>query len=313
MLRETFTFEDPVGSHIFVYKWSPEEDAEAPVRGVVQLAHGMVETAARYERFAEMLTKAGYVVYANDHRGHGMTAGKPDNVGVIGEDGFNWMVNNMRQLNGIIRDAYPDVPVFLFAHSMGSFLAQRYCCLYGETIAGAVFSGTSGKVGPLIHLAVYLAKREMRRRGKHSRSKLLNALVFGQYNNAFRPARTDFDWLSADPDEVDKYIADPYCGAVVTAEFYYELFRWQRDNYKPELLRNIPKRLPVHLMSGDRDPLGKNGKGVLELFRTFVNIGIKDVTCKLYPQGRHEMLNEVNREEVMQDVVNWLDARCGTN
>ncbi|WP_274363612.1 alpha/beta hydrolase [Paenibacillus thermotolerans] len=308
MISQTFTFTDPSGQAVFVYSWLPDEGV--PLRGALQIAHGMVETAARYERFASALTEAGYAVYANDHLGHGQTAGDVSLVGTSGDDGFRRMVEHMRRLNGIIRERYPQTPLFLFGQSMGSFLAQRYASDYGDTIRGVILSAASGNMGPIIHAGVYLAKREMKRKGPHYRSKLLRALTFGGYNRSFRPTRTEYDFLSRDPEEVDKYINDPYCGVTATSQFYYNLFTGLRDIHKMEQLERIPKKLSIHLLSGDRDPLGKNGKGVLRLYRTFRKLGIEDVTIKLYPGGRHEMLNETNRDEVFRDMIGWLDERA---
>lgn len=301
-----FTFKDEEGVEIFAYKWTPEDDSN--VKGVVQISHGMAETAARYERFAEVLNKAGYIVYANDHRGHGRTAGSVENVGYCGEDGFNWMVKDMRQLNRIIRDENPILPIFLMGHSMGSMLSQTYIENYGDTISGVILSGTSGSMGSIVDMGIIIAKIEMKRIGPKGRSSLLNSMTFGSYNKEFKPARTDFDWLNRDNAEVDKYIGDPYCGGVFSAGFFYDFLRGLKEMHKIESIKKIPVGLPVYMFSGDKDPVGKDCKTVQQLIDEYKKAGIKDVTHKFYKDGRHEMLNELNRDEVITDTIRWLDS-----
>lgn len=303
MLAQTFTFTDGTGVEIFVHEWLPEN---GPVRAVIQIAHGMAETAARYERFAQALTGAGFAVVANDHRGHGQSIKTMDDLGYIGDDGYHWMIRNLYQLNELIRSRHPGLPVFLFGHSMGSFLAQKYMALYGHSIQGTILSGTSGKQGPMIHVGIYLAKREMRKNGPRWRSQTLTNLVFGSYNKPFQPTRTPFDWLSSDAEEVDSYINNPHCGGVFTTNFYYHFLKGLSETHHKSLLHQIPKDLPIHILAGAQDPVGKNGKGVMQLVKLYRNLDLKQVTHQLYPRGRHEMLNETNREDVTHDILGWL-------
>lgn len=304
MKQETFTFKDPDGVDIFVYKWLPESEN---IKGIVQIAHGMAETAARYERFARFLTERGYAAYANDHRGHGKTAKSVDEVGYIGEDGFNWMVKDMKQLNEIILKEYPDKPLFLFGHSMGSLLGQRYISIYGDSIKGVILSGTCGNQGMMLNLGISLAKMELRKKGARAKSERLDRLTFGSYNKGIKALVTKFDWLSRDKDEVDKYIKDPYCGGVFTTGFFYDFFIGCKEIHKKENMQRIPKELPIYIFSGMKDPVGRYCKTVKWLINEYKNIGIKDVSYKFYEDGRHEMLNEINRDEVMNNVVLWLD------
>ncbi len=306
MKKENFTFTDPQNYEMFVYKWSPDEAAN--IKGILQIAHGMAETAARYERLAQVLTDEGYVVYANDHRGHGKTAKSIENIGYIGEDGFNWMVKNQYQLNEIIRKSYPKLPIFLFGHSMGSFIAQQYISAYGSTLKGVILSGSNGRQGLEAGLGIFLARQQLKKHGARAKSDFLNKLSFGSFNKAFKPARTQFDWLSSDPDEVDKYIKDPYCGTVFTTSFFYDFISGLKNLHTQNILNGIPRELPVYIISGDKDPVGKFGKGPTNLKNLYETLGIKDLTLKLYKDGRHEMLNEVNRDQVMQDILLWLNA-----
>ena len=306
MIAENFKFKDKGDLEIFVYKWLP--DINVQVKGVVQIAHGMAETAARYENFASALTNDGFIVYANDHRGHGKTAGEVQKLGELGEDGFNSMVENMHQLNERIKEENPNLPIFLFGHSMGSFLTQRYICLYGSGLKGAIISGSCGKQGIIIDIARLIAKREIKKIGRSGKSDKLDKLSFGSYNNSFKPNRTAFDWLSRDNKQVDKYIDNPFCGTVFTAGFFYDFLGGLKSIACDVEIKNVPKDLPIYIFSGDKDPVGKNGKGVLKLVKTYKEHGIKDLTHKLYKNGRHEMLNETNKEEVIVDVIRWLKS-----
>lgn len=307
MVEKTFTFKASDGEEIFAYNWQPE-DENNNVKGIVQIAHGMAEAAHRYKRFAEKLVKEGYIVYANDHRGHGKTAPSLDEIGYIGPDGYNRMVQDMKEFTDLIRDREnKDLPLFLFGHSMGSFLAQRYISHYGDNIQGVILSGTSGDQGFVLNIGISIAKREVAKKGPKARSPRLNNLSFGSYNKKFEPSRTEFDWLTRNEKEVDKYIKDPYCGGIFTTSFYYDFFKGLKENFEKSNLENIPKNLPIYIFAGDKDPVGNMGKGVLKLVKCYQRLGIKDLEYKLYKDGRHEMLNEINRDEVMEDVINWLD------
>lgn len=309
-MRETsFTFVDRDGESIFVYKWSPE--GKQP-KATVQIAHGLVETAARYRRVAEALTANGYLIYANDHRGHGKTAQSLEDLGYWKEDGFSASVKNLHELTGIIKKENPDLPLFLFGHSMGSFFVQNYLTKFNEDLQGVILSGSNDSPGLTLNLGIVIAKIEMLRNGPRPPSPNLHRLSFGAYNKGFEPARTPYDWLSRDKDEVDKYINDPCCGGISSVGLYHDLFCGLRETYKKKNRQRISQDLPVYIFSGAQDPVGMNGKGVRKLVRSYQKLGIKDLTYKLYPDGRHEMLNEINRDEVIKDLLNWLDQRYQT-
>lgn len=305
MIQKNFSFKDEEGVEIFVYKWEPEQ--EGKIKGAVQIAHGMAEHAARYERFAKELTNAGYIVYANDHRGHGKTAGLVDNVGFCGKDGFNWMLRDMKELTSIIKKENTSLPVFLFGHSMGSLLSQMYIALYGKELNGAILSGTSGRQGFILDLGIFMAKRQVIKLGVKTPSERMNKMTFASYNKEFTPTRTPFDWLSRDEREVDKYINDPFCGGVFSAGFFYDFLKGLKEIHRKEMMNKIPKELPVYFISGEKDPVGKNCKTIADLIEEYKKLGIKEVSYKFYKDGRHEMLNEINRDEVMEDVINWID------
>lgn len=306
MKSDTFTFKSSDGVQIFTYRWIPDEPSA--VKGAVQIAHGMAEHAARYERFAEALTKAGYAVYANDHRGHGKTAGTLENVGYFADDnGWEKVVDDMHTLTGIIKKENPGKPFFLFGHSMGSFLSRHYSMLYGNELSGLILSGTGGDPGALGKIGLFVAKMDARMHGKKAKSEIMNKLSFGAFNSAFKPNRTDYDWLSRDNAEVDKYINDPWCGAVFTAGFFCDMLGGLGFINKKENIAKIQKNLPVYLFSGAKDPVGANTKGVTQAYTALKDAGISDLTLKFYENGRHESLNEINRDEVFQNVIDWLN------
>lgn len=301
MLSKTFTFTDEIGSEIFVYLWKPETEPKA----VIQIAHGMVETAARYERLAHALTEKGYVVYANDHIGHGNTAKEVANVGRLPENGFDLMVLAMHKLTKIIKKDYSKLNIYLLGHSMGSFLTQRYIEIYGSELKGAILSGTVGKI-PGIGLMKNFVGLYKKMFGADKRTKFLTKVEFGGNNKNFKPAKTPFDWISSDDAEVKKYINNPYCGNIATIGFYYELTKGLSIIHLETELQKIPKGLPIYIFSGALDPVSDNAKTVKWLINKYKSLGIKDVKYKIYPGGRHEMLNEVNRDEVTTDLINWL-------
>ncbi|HOB20734.1 MAG TPA: lysophospholipase, partial [Candidatus Atribacteria bacterium] len=266
----------------------------------------MAEHAGRYGRFADFLANNGYIVYANDHRGHGRTAGDPEAAGYLGRDGFFGMARDMKLLTDRIKAEEPDLPLYLFGHSMGSFLAQYYITKWGGGLKGVILSGSNLQKGPVLKAGIIIAGLQRLLLGDRKRSKLLNSLSFDSFNKRFRPVRTPFDWLSRDTAEVDRYVADPYCGAVFTTSFFHDFFKGLDGLYDKAALEAIPKDLPVLILSGDMDPVGGFGKGPRLLEKLYHSLGLLDVTLKLYTDGRHEMLNEINRDEVMKDILGWL-------
>lgn len=302
-----FTFESEDGQEIMTYTWEP---SNGKAKGVVQIAHGMAEHALRYEEFAEFLTQAGYIVYANDHRGHGQSALSMNDQGWLGpERGFKLLIEDMAILSKKIKSEHPELPLFLFSHSMGSFATQRFIMDYPGQVDSVILSGSNGKQGRILSLGLLVAKLESRIKGIRKKSKLLNDLSFGAYNKRFAPTRTGYDWLTRDEQAVDKYIADPYCGEVFPGGFYVEFFKTLRYIEDESNFVKIPRELPILIVSGSQDPVGDFGKGVKELHERYRKLGVKDLEMRLYEGARHELLNETNKREVMQDLVTYLDAR----
>lgn len=303
MREETFTFANNTGHDVFVYSWLPAESET--IRGIVQIAHGMSETAARYRRFALALTKIGFGVYANDHRGHGKTAGTPEELGWPGEDGFNGMARDMISLGQQLAVRHQEIPLFLLGHSMGSFLSQKVMYEAPEAYHAFLLSGTNGPRG-LLSFGQQLAALQCKFQGSEHPSLLMNAITFGSFNKRFLPMRTPFDWLSRDEAEVDKYVNDPMCGFICSAGFFSSMFALLREIHKTNKLSLIPKEKPVYIFGGESDPVGFYGAGPKRLAEMYKQLGIQDVQLKLYAEGRHEMLNEINRDEVTSDCIEWL-------
>lgn len=292
------------GSEIYLRKWLPEGDP----RGIIQIAHGMTEHAGVYTDFIAALLEAGYGVYAHDHKGHGKTVKREEDYGHFEPNvGWNEAVSDVIFVSETIRKEQT-CSLFLLGHSMGSFLSRRAVQLKGGLYDGFLISGTGGNPGFLGVIGHKVATIEMKLRGAKTKSPMLNFLSFGNFNSHFKPNRTKFDWLSSDNNQVDKYIADPLCGFICTTSFYRELFSGVLEVNQLEEFKKTPKNLPIHIFSGDRDPVGDMGKGVKEVYENYKKCGVKDVTLRLYENGRHEMFHEVNRDEVFQDLISWLDA-----
>jgi alpha-beta hydrolase superfamily lysophospholipase len=298
----TVTTADQTSLH--THRWLPD----GPATGVVQIVHGMAEHSARYSRLAEALTGAGYAVYAQDLRGHGATA-RPDDRGHLADtDGWATVVADLRAVTRLAREENPGLPVFLLGHSMGSFLVRSYVIEDSRALAGVVLSGTAGDPGALGKVGLGVARAEARLRGARHVSTLLDKLTFGQYNAAFKPNRTSFDWLSRDDAEVDAYVADEQCGFVCTSGFFVDLLTGVAAINDSRNVARVRRDLPVLLLSGDKDPVGAKGSGPRQVAEQFRTAGLTDVTCTLYPGARHEIFNETNRDEVTSDLVAWLGA-----
>jgi alpha-beta hydrolase superfamily lysophospholipase len=302
MRSDTFSLPGRDGAAVHVYRWLPDGE----VRAIVQIAHGMAEHAARYARLAEALTAAGYAVYADDHRGHGKTCSEADVGHFADRDGWDLVLSDLRALGQRAREEHPGKKLVFFGHSMGSFFGQQLLQRHWRDYDAMIFSGTNAPGSVLERLGGGAARLERARGGPRGKSALLSFLSFGSFNDAFKPARTDFDWLSRDPAEVDKYVADPRCGFRCTNQLWVDLLDGLRA-IATSGFGAVRKDLPVHLFSGDRDPVSRGGKGVRELHERLRSAGLTDVSMRLYPEGRHEMLNETNRDEVMRDVLAVLE------
>ena len=301
-----FTFPSSNGkTDIYVRRFTPQE---API-GIVQIAHGIAEHSARYDGFATFLAENGFAVYTNDHLGHGNSLHDESDLGFFAENGgWEMAVEDMRKLHDIAANEFPGVPYFLFGHSMGSFLARTYIIYFRSGLDGVILSGTGQQAKALVLGGKLLSNIEIKKNGGKFKSEMLNNIAFGKYNDGFDTPRTISDWISRDEAEVDKYLEDPLCGYIPSAGLFHDMMCGIEFITKPRNVQRMNKSLPVYFMSGDADPVGENGKGVLRAYKSFLSAGMKDVAGKLYHGGRHEMLNELNREEVYKDILNWIEG-----
>lgn len=286
---------------LFVRHWATSQTP----RAVVMIAHGMAEHGGRYERFAGALTQAGFEVYAHDQRGHGRTAEHGELGHFADADGWEKVLRDLSTVNHWIRQQRPETPIFLFAHSMGSYVAQAYLMQHSCSLRGAVLCGSNHQPPRLYRSAAWLARFERWRLGPNGRSALLQRLSFGSFNKAFGPTRTAFDWLSRDPDEVDRYIADPLCGFRCSNQFWLDLLEGLAKISSPRALAQIADHLPLLVIGGARDPVSQ-GTRLQDLARALSEAG-NHVELKIYPDARHELLNESNRDAVTQDLIDWLN------
>ncbi|MBR9909234.1 MAG: alpha/beta hydrolase [Gammaproteobacteria bacterium] len=294
-----FNFQAQDGLTITVYQWL----AENP-RAAIIIAHGAAEHAARYARVAAALVAAGYSVYAIDHRGHGAT-GRAGQLGVFADtDGWNRAVDDLLQLSHLVRERCPGVPMVLFGHSMGSLMTQQYVGLYGDTIDAAVLSGST--LANAFAELIPALQAEVDALGRNSPSKIMAEMMGQGFNDGFEDARTGYEWLSRDHDEVQAYIDDPLCGFELSSGAWLDMFKFNRIPREAEEFAKIPRDLPIYLFAGDADPINQNLATLHALIDHYTAAGLH-VEAKFYQQGRHEMLNEINREEVTQDLLNWLD------
>lgn len=277
------------------------------IRAVLQIAHGMAEHLERYEPFIDVLCDNGIAVYVNDHLGHGKSVKNDDELGYFGEkEGWKNFVEDCYKLTKIAKEENPGKPYILFGHSMGSFVARAYCLKYAHELTGAIYCGTAGP-NPAAGVGSMLASVIGKIKGDHHRSTLVDKIAFGAYNNKFEK-RTPFDWLSRDEFQVDKYVADKYCGFLFTAYGYRDLTALLGYISKKDWFEKLCKDLPVLMISGAMDPVGSFGKGVDTVYDKLIAAGKKNLKKILYPGGRHEILNESALfDKVCEDVVAWVN------
>ncbi|MDL2323685.1 alpha/beta hydrolase [Ruminococcaceae bacterium OttesenSCG-928-A16] len=280
---------------------------------VLQISHGMCEYIDRYQDFAYFLARNGVVVCGNDHLGHGASASTEDDLGYFTEKGGRkFALQDLHTMNQKAHEAYPHLPVVLLGHSMGSFFARRYAALWPKTISGLVISGTGGP-NPLAAAGIAMAGLVAKIKGPRHRSSLVHNMAFGAYLKKIENPKTPYDWISRDEEIVALYANDAKCVFQFTVNGFHELFSALKDVSSPGWAAGINKQMPVYMFAGDADPVGDYGKGVVTVYNWLRDAGVKNVQLKLYPGGRHEMLNETNRAEVYDDVLEFLKANFGTN
>jgi len=319
--NETF-FESHDGAKLNLYRWSPgqEPSVQIPVwpKAVLHIVHGMAEHAFRYRLLAEKLTDVGIEVWAADQRGHGKTAdlnvNGPDRGGLLGHcaDGnsITRVTADIRKINEEIRKTR-NVPLFLLGHSWGSFIVQNYIEYSDDLIInGCILSGTKGPGDFMVKAGLPFMSMLAALKGQRKTSRVARAIADGPYSKSFKPIRTPFDWLSRDEIEVDKYIADPLCGFTCSSGFYRDIAKLLYNIHRNDAMARIKRSLPVYVFSGNADPVGDMGRSTTALVNAYRNLGIVDCEFVLYPGARHETLNETNREEVMDNLLAWINKRC---
>lgn len=280
-----------------------------PPKAVVQVNHGMAEHAARYERFATAFTNAGYAVYAHDHRGHGATKAHDAPLGEFGNDGIDAVLADADAVNSHIRKLHKETPVIVFGHSMGAIISLNYAMRNPGSIDACVVWNAGFDTGALLAVYGILLRLEKLFKGSSSKSFFAKKLTFDTWNQEFKPNRTGFDWLSRDPIEVDKYIADPLCGFDVSIALWLEVLNAVRMGADDARLTSLPKSLPIHLLGGSVDPCSDKGKALQNLKERLEKSGLSDVTLSILPETRHESLNEVNRDQTTADFIAWLNSK----
>lgn len=288
------------GKDLYTYIWS---DTDVVPEKAIVLCHGMAEHIDRYDSFAKVLVNNGFIVFGYNQRGHRFTDEK-ENYGYMGDcDNFDILVSDLNEVIDYVKVKRPNIAVYLFGHSMGSFVSTRFIELFKDKISGVVLCGTGRNPNLILNLGAFIASIIRVFRGRKHRSKLINAMAFGAFNKKFAPNRTEFDWLNTNNDEVDKYINDEWCGGIFTLAYYHDFFKGCIKVTKD--LNSIRKDLPILLIAGDKDPVGNMGKGVIAVFNDLVKLK-KDVQIKLIEGARHEILLEDKKEEVMQTILNFL-------
>ncbi|MEZ4295331.1 MAG: alpha/beta hydrolase [Polyangiaceae bacterium] len=307
MRSSTSTHTADDGTELFVYRWEPDDPAS--VVAVAHIVHGMAEHAGRYARLAESLTAAGFLVHAHDHRGHGKTARDGELGHFADENGWARVIGDLRRLLRREMDETPGKPLVVIGHSMGSFMVQQLMYEVPDWLAAVVLSASNGKPTPIASAGRLVARAERRRLGPRATSAVIHSLAFGAFNKAFKPNRTEADWLSRDEAEVDKYVADPHCGFECTTTTWIEMLDALAELARPRNQERIRKDLPVYVIAGSEDPVSEKTKGLTQLLRAYGKAGLTDVTHHFYPGARHEIFNEINREEVVHELLVWLSDK----
>ncbi len=306
-MKREFYYDSKDGkTKIHAIEWIPK----GKVKGVLQMCHGMVEYIDRYHEFAEFLSQNGYYVVGHDHLGHGKSICSSENLGFFHEtDGNDCVIGDIHQLRIQTEEKYPNVPYFMLGHSMGSFLVRQYIGFYGAGITGAIIMGTGDQPNLILQAGKFICRFIAIFRGWKYRSSFVDNMAAGGYNKAFEKETDGSNWLSRNPENVIKYKNDLLCGYLFTVNAYYHMFSGMVKMNAQEKAGRIPKGLSVAFVSGKEDPVGNFGNGVKNVYKKYKLNGMQDVKMRLYEKDRHEILNELDREQVYQDLLMWLEKR----
>ena len=288
-----------------LYHW----ECENP-KAIVHIVHGMSEHAARYDHFASWLNENDITVVSSDLRGHGKTAGELRNVGHFAtRNGWEKVCKDICLITEETIKKHPNLPIIFLGHSMGSFLIRKISYSFGNFGSGYIFSSTAGHPGLIGIAGVRIAKLNVKLMGRRNKSQLMTQLTFGDFNKKYKDKKTKKDWLTKDESIVNQYINDPYCMQTFSSQFYNDLVEGVLEINETSNINKMVKNLPVLLFAGDMDPVGNYGKGTKEVYEKMKKCGVKDIELVLYEDGRHEMLNETNKMDVYQMILNWITSK----
>lgn len=301
---ENFKLDSPTGAAIRVL----HAPAQGPERGVLQVNHGLAEHAARYDRFARFMAHRGFGVYAHDHRGHGATTAPDAPRGVFAAgNGAAKVIADCLAIHDMIADRHPGLPVIAFGHSMGGQICLNFVARHPERVSGAAIWNASFSAGLMGRVARGLLAWERFRLGSDVQSRILPKLTFDAWGRSLEGARTPFDWLSRDTAEVDKYVSDPDCGWNASISMWNDVLDFVSFGADDANLARLPRAMPFSLVGGENDPATGGGKAVAALARRMAKMGFSDISTRVYAETRHESLNELNRDAVMEDFARWAD------
>ena len=290
------------GHRLFLRTW---DDVERAV-GTVHINHGMAEHSLRYDDFARYLNSLGFIVYAQDHRGHGFTKEEEEKGWFAASDGWNIVVEDSIAVDELIMKEHENLPHFLLGHSMGSFISRTEITRVSDYFSACIIMGSGAGQGLAGTVGKMIARHNVKKHGSRMPYHLMTRLSFGSYNNRFKPVKTDSDWLTRDEEEVRKYLEDPLCGFVCSSQFFYDLLTGIEMANDLELARKISPVLPLLIVSGDEDPVGGFAKGVRKVQKLYQKAGVKDVRLHLFEHDRHEILNELDKSSVYEYLGSYL-------
>ena len=292
-------------TQIHAIEWIPEGE----IKGVLQICHGMVEYINRYDEFAEFMAGHGYYVTGHDHLGHGKSIQTEEDLGYFNETrGNQYVIGDIHKLRELTMEKHPGVPYYMLGHSMGSFLLREYLTMYGMGLAGAIIMGTGYQGALILNAGQLVCKVIAVFKGWKYRSKFVDSLSFGSYNKKFEPAETTKDWITSDKERKKKYVEDPLCSYMFTLGAYYQMFEGMKVLTRKASMERIPKDLPILFVSGEDDPVGAFGKGVTKVYEKYKAAGIHNLSIRLYKGDRHEILNEIDRKDVYEDLKRWIES-----
>lgn len=290
---------------IHALEWIPEKE---PI-GILQIMHGVTEYVLRYEDLAEYLTDKGFVVVGNDHLGHGKSIAEGAKPMYFGPKGsWQWVVKDVLTLQKMTKEKYPELSYYMLGFSLGSFVLRTYLIDYPGNLDGAIIMGT-GQMAPVaIKIGKFMANKEAKKAGEENSTPAIHQLTFGTYNKIFAPNRTEYDWLCSNEKALDEYIEDPQRGGDFSAGLFRELLDGMLYSSNVKNIKKMDKNLPILLISGEKDPVGDCGKGVKLTKKALEKAGVKDISVKMYPGLRHDILHEEEKEQIYADIYNWLQS-----